>query len=267
MKSHHQRDHCLAFGFGILGCLLASTALGVSIWGVVRGGDAQNSAQLLQAQAQSMQAQVTTLQIQVLQTQVTLNDSMALPSAALYIATADSDGYGMVFHVSQTLSAADWYINFETTLWDTGGFWNASFPAYATISQTGRYALALDCPNVGLIDGATAQGRIQINYFDTRPGYSYCSTPLAVHVLTTAPASWEGNPYKPNAYAASLYVEAELSATGTSGVGTAFDLTYSPFVDYTTRPEISGSDVCTMYVRYLGPATGTPLVPVICFKK
>jgi len=240
----------------------AIAALVLGIVGTVRSDGATSNVRALTATVASQQLEITQLQI-------ALNASSAspMPSVALYINTADLDGYGMVFHVSQTLSAADWYINFASTLWDDGGFWNASYPAYATISETGRYALALDCPNVGLLSGHTATGRIQINFFDTRPGYSYCATPLAVQVLTTAPASWEGNPYKPNSYAASLYVEAELNTTGTSGVGVAFDLTYSPFADYTTRPEISNPDTCTLFIRYLGPATGTPLVPLVCFKK
>lgn len=189
------------------------------------------------------------------------------PSAGVQIATAAIDGNALLYHATEEFSTVFWYVKFATELWDDANYWNPLAPAYLSVTQTGRYGITVSCPNVAAIQGFDVSGQIDVAFFDNSQPAD-CSIILATQVINgPVPAAGPAGPFGRYGYAANIYTEVDLLGTASSSVGLALSLVYDPYQDPTSLPKHGGADICSFFIRYLGPATN-PIAPnSFCVKK
>jgi hypothetical protein len=123
---------------------------------------------------------------------------------------------------------------------------------------TGRYAIGLNCAKCCQLDTTTAvEGVVSIVYSSVADVPLHCPLWIASQpVRATNPTD--------TIPAVNIYAEFELTAGGGEYLAVEWNLLYTPSVPVLPQ---GGPDNCIMTVRYLGPARGTPLVPLICVKK
>jgi hypothetical protein len=208
----------------------------------------------------SIATQLTTLQTLLDQIVVTatVNGTVVTQTHPGVAVALTVPGYGLVY---RTVPDPLFYLNdvaWDYAQWDDAGYWSHSQPGWVFPPVTGRYAVGLNCPTCCLLDGTTeVEGDVTVVYSTTTEPETSCPLVLAVQPIRAT---------NPTDSVPAVNIYAEFEVTGGTGEFFAVEsnLYYQP--SEPTMP-VGGNDQCTFTVRYLGPARGTPTVPLRCVKR
>jgi hypothetical protein len=238
--------------------LVAFTSLGLVIWSLVRGGQLDGK---VNTQSNSTGTDIETLQTLLNQSALTFplngtNVTLLGPGVAVGLAL----GVGLVYRTVPSPNAFGNDLVWDVELWDDAAYWDSGTPDKLVLPATGRYAIGLNCRKCCTLATTTAvEGYVKVVYSTTTEPETHCPVDLAVQPINDTSAGAVPIP------AANLYGEFEL--TGGTGEFLAVDpvLTYLPSTP--GSPAAGPPDDCTFTARYIGRATGTPMVPLFCDKR
>ena len=189
---------------------------------------------------------------------VTVNGTTSTLMGPGVAVTLTTPGYGMVY---RSVPDPDIFLSdlaWDYALWDDAAYWSAGQPGLVFPPATGRYAVGLNCPKCCQLDTTTAvEGTVTVVYSTTTEPELHCPRVIAIEdVRATNPTD--------TIPAVNIYAEFELTAGTGEFLAVEANLNYAP-----SKPVLpqGGPDNCIFTVRYLGRATGTPMVPQICLKR